>query len=93
MGGLLGEFGRFALTGNKTAMYKISECQKIHLGICAKPVASILRKPVPNLQQPLVPAKRIAIVLHWLAQASGFWGAEEAPILFSVLGYRMASCS
>ena len=34
----------------------------MHSGISAKPM----------LRQPLVPAKRIAIALHWLTQASSF---------------------
>ena len=33
------------------------------------------------MQQPLVPAKRIAIVLHWLAQASSF---SELAALYAI---------
>ena len=32
-------------------------------------------------------------LLHILRTSPAFWGAEGAPILFSVLGFSMASCS
>ena len=38
-------------------------------------------KATSHLRQPLVPAKRIAIVLHWLAQASSF---SELAAMYSV---------
>ena len=38
-------------------------------------------KPTTQLQRPLVPAKRIAIVLHWLAQASSF---SELAALYAI---------
>ena len=39
-------WGRFILIGNRTAIYSISECQKIRSGISARALASISRKPL-----------------------------------------------
>ena len=75
--------GRFILIGNRTVIYSISECQKIRSGNSARPMASILRKPLP-----LVPAKRIAIVLHCLAQASSF---SELATLYALCKSTVAT--
>ena len=45
---LVTEHGEDGLIGNKTATYSISKCKVIQSGISARPMASILRKPLPN---------------------------------------------
>ena len=65
-------WGKCTLTGNRTATCSISECQRIHSGTSVKPMASILRRLTTQLCRPRVPTKRMAIVLHWLAQASSY---------------------
>ena len=43
-----GPWGKPTLTGNRTVTCSISECQKIHSGISAKPMASIFKSHLHN---------------------------------------------
>ena len=48
---------------------------------------------IPECQYYVLHWTNIASVISSFWPLSAFWGAEGAPILFSVLGFSMASCS
>ena len=77
----VGTWGRYILIGNRIAIYSISEGQKIHSGISARPMASILRKPLPNCDIHLFQQRGSSLLLHWLAQASSF---SELAALYAI---------
>ena len=64
-------WGKDIQTGRRANTYNIFVCPKTSSSIYPRCIA-ITEKQTTHLRRALPQAKRIAIVLHWLAQASSF---------------------